>query len=204
MPLQTVLRLNGVKRTDCKIPLPCAVADASMFCLRSSLYNASGPSPSRLYRWNENAQTILKAFFHQTVAWQWNFNQFLQPLLLNQITWLWSSLSVAPPVPLQYPWHWGKRGKYSVYPSRPQQWIKQPFKPFGRVGYFKASSEELGTSVRDGCVCTSHNCKQIVDLEKGGTGGWRKSGHYLVTDAFRRVVGFFHIYVNPSIGLCSL
>lgn len=22
---------------------------------------------------------------------------------------------MAPPVPLQYPWHWGKRGKYRMY-----------------------------------------------------------------------------------------
>lgn len=50
------------------------------------------------------------------------------------------------------------------------------------------------------CVCTFHNCKQI----KGGTGvGWGKSGHYLVTDAFRRVFDLFQIYINP-LELCRL
>lgn len=99
------------------------------------------------------------------------FRPFLQPLLLlNQITWLWSSLSMAPPVPLQYPWHWGKRGKYSMYlcqtPTRlwrPQQCMK----------LWMWLTESNGFCIEP----LPPSTKTDAHSEKGGT-GWGKSGRH--------------------------
>jgi len=70
----------------------------------------------------------------------------------------------------------------------------------GLMATLKQVNKNLAHHMMHRCICISHNCKQIVELKKGGTGvGWGKSGHYLVTDVFRSLFDLFQIYINPLV-----
>lgn len=148
----------------------------ALSCLSSKI--VFNPVISRQQSEEAKIGVRLALLFRSDSRWQWKFYRFLQPLLLlNQITWLESTLSVAPPVQLQYPWQWGKRRRESH--------------PFSRIDKRCSYSKDLNSAlttmrvtlyILTAQIQEHHWLTAICTLRRGWVWEKTKSGQDTTTD----------------------